>query len=306
MRPRKPRVFSFSGGRTSGLMLWEALRLLDMRGPDDHVLFCNTGKEHEKTLEYVRETAERWNIKIVWLEYHRTRFPKYRDPESATRQQRICAAAGRTYLEPGPEPGFREVTFESASRRGEPFENLIDLSGLPNFNTPFCSTELKTRVIKKWMKARGYKRWDSYVGIRADEQWRVSRMRANAEKANEPWDIVTPLVDAGTTVRDVLDFWLGASWMPGQPFPERPPQGFDLGLQPEFGNCTLCYKKTAEKLVRVAASDLTALDWWEEQERRTSSVWNLNAGLVQIRRAAQRGVLPGLFDRQDGACQCTD
>ena len=45
-----------SGGRTSGLLLY---RLLDAYGgrlpPNVRAVFANTGKEHEKTLLFVRE-----------------------------------------------------------------------------------------------------------------------------------------------------------------------------------------------------------------------------------------------------------
>ena len=53
-----PTVVSFSGGRTSGLML---RRVLDAHGgtlPEDvHVVFTNTGKERPETLAFVAECA---------------------------------------------------------------------------------------------------------------------------------------------------------------------------------------------------------------------------------------------------------
>lgn len=53
-----PAVVSFSGGRTSGYMLWH---ILDAHGgalPDDvKVVFCNTGKERPETLDFVERCA---------------------------------------------------------------------------------------------------------------------------------------------------------------------------------------------------------------------------------------------------------
>ena len=47
-----PAVISFSGGRTSAYMLhWILERGLQ---PDVHVLFCNTGREDDRTLDFVR------------------------------------------------------------------------------------------------------------------------------------------------------------------------------------------------------------------------------------------------------------
>ena len=65
-----PTCISFSGGRTSAYLLWRVLQAHGGTLPDDaQVLFCNTGKEEEATLRFVRECGERWNVQIVWLEY---------------------------------------------------------------------------------------------------------------------------------------------------------------------------------------------------------------------------------------------
>jgi|GEM_PF-6868923 len=64
-----PTCISLSGGRTSGYMLH---RILQSNGglPDGSmVLFCNTGKEEEATLRFVRDMAEHWQVSVTWLEY---------------------------------------------------------------------------------------------------------------------------------------------------------------------------------------------------------------------------------------------
>ena len=166
-------MISFSGGRTSALML---RRCLDAGLNDDvHVLFANTGKERNETLDFVHEVATRWSVQVVWLE---------RDP--ATK--------------------FRRVTYQTAARAGEPFERLIDERGfLPNPVTRFCTQELKIRVMKAWMRMSGYDHWTNVVGLRADEPHRVARLRAGEGK--ERWDHAFPLYDAGVRVEDVQTFW---------------------------------------------------------------------------------------------------
>lgn len=174
-----PAVISFSGGRTSGYMLKQ---ILDAhRGSlsnDVHVCFANTGKERNETLDFVRDCGERWGVQIHWIEYQRRHLPVYRKEDRKQAAAIARVVAGRSYLSPGDEAGFVEVTYETASRQGEPFENLIDLMALPNVTTRMCSQELKVRVIKKWMLARGYNEWTNVVGIRLDEPRRVARMRA--------------------------------------------------------------------------------------------------------------------------------
>lgn len=96
-----PTVWSFSGGRTSGLMLHKAVEAYGGRLPSDHVVaFANTGKERLETLRFVEEVGRRWGIDIVWLEF----------------RSRSGPAADR----------FEVVGPNSASRTGEPFSRLIE------------------------------------------------------------------------------------------------------------------------------------------------------------------------------------
>lgn len=172
-----PALVSFSGGRTSALML---RRILD-RGlqPDVHVVFANTGKEREETLEFVQACAERWGVEIAWVEF--------RDVEGA-----------RT----------TETFFDAASRHGEPFEALIRSRGfLPNPTSRWCTQELKIRRMRDFMTSRGYEHWTNVIGIRADEPHRVARQKAANAAGKERWENAMPLAEAGVTLADVTAFW---------------------------------------------------------------------------------------------------
>lgn len=172
-----PAVISFSGGRTSALML---RRMLDVGlRPDVHVLFANTGKERPETLDFVRDCGARWSASIVWLE-----------------------------REPG--GGFRQVNHDSASRSGEPFAQLIaERRFLPNPVARFCTQELKIRVMRDYMLSLGHEHWTNVVGFRADEPHRVARSRAR-EGRDGSWDLAFPLFDAGVVVADVNAYWRAA------------------------------------------------------------------------------------------------
>lgn len=172
-----PAVISFSGGRTSGLMLHRVLEA--GLQPDVHVLFANTGKERPETLEFVRDCAQHFATNVRWVERRRG------DGES---------------------PSYAEVDFASANRDGALFESLlIERSFLPNPVTRFCTTELKIRVMKAFMLEQGYEHWTNVVGLRVDEPGRVAKQRAKEGK--ERWDLSFPLFDAGITKNDVLLFW---------------------------------------------------------------------------------------------------
>lgn len=57
------RVINFSGGRTSALMT-----ILEYK-PGDIVIFCDTGREHEKTYKFIHDFEAFENIPIVKLKY---------------------------------------------------------------------------------------------------------------------------------------------------------------------------------------------------------------------------------------------
>ncbi|MEH3121123.1 MAG: phosphoadenosine phosphosulfate reductase family protein [Sphingomonas phyllosphaerae] len=228
-----PALISFSGGRTSAYML---KMMLDAAGgafaPDIHVTFANTGKEREETLRFVHECQVRWGVPIHWLEW-RTRRTKDDDGNVIAFDQR-----------------FEEVGYNSASRDGRPFADLITVKGYtPNAVTRFCTSELKVRVMKWFMQSRGYDRWTNVVGLRHDEQHRVAKSRAPNK---ERWTVALPLDDARVSNQDVRAFWAA--------------QDFDLQLLPFEGNCDGCFLKARPKLWEVERTKPGTLQWWADQE----------------------------------------
>lgn len=216
---------SFSGGRTSGYMLWRILQEHGGKLPNDAVvIFANTGKEDEATLKFVHDCETNWNVPIVWLEYVNNENTKL---------------------------NFKVVTYETASRNGEPFEAVIrKRQYLPNPVTRFCTAEMKIRTIHKYLKSIG---WDDHnensdwIGIRADEPRRAAKFARER----------IPLVVAGIGKNDVGDFWKS--------------QPFDLGL-PNFngvtyhGNCDLCFLKGESQTRSLIAEKPERAIWWAKME----------------------------------------
>ena len=300
-----PALISFSGGRTSGYML---RRILDVGlEPDVHILFCNTGKEDNRTLDFVNECSRRWNVPIRWLEYRRRYLPTYKSADVAATTARIRAALGFDFPklpEGAQEPGFVEVTYETAARTTDPmspehpFTNLIAMSGVPNAATRLCSTEMKTRIMAKFMRAQGYAYWTNVVGIRADEPNRVRKMRVQPP---ERWENEVPLADAKVTVAEVLDFWAR--------------QPFDLALSndPEMatyqGNCDLCMLKTQDKKVRLERETPGAVSWWERVEQISGSTFRPAYPYREVHRLAVLGAdvrKDDASEEQLAGCMCHD
>lgn len=181
-----PAVISFSGGRTSGYMLRRILDAHQGTLPDDvRVIFANTGKEMEETLDFVDEVSARWGVPVTWLEYR----------------------AGDKYA---------VVNYEKASRDGEPFEAVITKRNfLPNPMMRFCTSELKILTMTRYVTAElGWKFFTNVVGIRADEPTRVARLNENAPTE---FGRYAPLVLAGIVNTDVLTYWRGNGFDLGLP-----------------------------------------------------------------------------------------
>jgi 3'-phosphoadenosine 5'-phosphosulfate sulfotransferase (PAPS reductase)/FAD synthetase len=256
-----PALVSFSGGLTSARML---RLILDAHGgtlPEDvHVPFVNTGKEREETLRFVHECATRWGVRVRWLEYRRRE-------------------RGDDW-----EHGFTEVGYNSASRNGEPFAELIRVRGFPpNRGAGFCTIELKIRTMRNFARSLGWDRWDSIIGLRADEGMRV--MRAVESCQGERWRNRMPLYEAGVTQRDVLEFWRA--------------QDFDLGLKGYEGNCDLCFKKGIGKLRALVRENPKSADWWIEQEQLTGGTFWPDYSYKQLRDDVMAQGF--LFDANEGS-----
>lgn len=214
----EPTCISFSGGRTSGYMLYKVLEANNGLPDNAVVCFANTGKEEEATLKFVHDCSVNWNVPIVWLEYR------------------------------ADKPLFELVTYETASRNGEPFEQLINKKNyLPNQAQRFCTQELKVKTFDRYFKSIGWSEFTTFVGIRADEQRRVSKISQQEDK-------LMPLARLGVSEKDVWDFWNNHS--------------FDLQLPKSSGasNCDLCFLKGTAILTSLIQQNPERTIWWEKQE----------------------------------------
>lgn len=243
-----PTCLSFSGGRTSAYMLW---RVLQANTPEDIrrwlvILFANTGLEAEETLIFIRECARRWGVTIIWLEY-------------------ALGWSGLGAIALGEAPseqdvGHRVVTFETASRNGEPFEMLIRRRNfLPNPVSRFCTSELKIRTMHRYIRQHlGWSEWDQMIGIRADEQRRVAKIRArgvSTETKDET--MLMPLADAGVAVQGVNAFWAD------QPFNLELATVNGRTLE---GNCVYCFLKPPAQRLSIARQGKYPITWWVRAE----------------------------------------
>lgn len=292
----EPLLIGMSGGQTSAMQL----RLfLDALGGKIHgrrvVTFANTGMEHEKTLVFVDRISREWDVKIHWLEYRFEYFPAHvlcdpafidlRVRQFTDRKDRgLRAELAQVMDDIGfPEQAgwirggreslngrgvFVEVDLLTASRKGEPFQVLLEareqyrmtVKGLPGvLPCPvqrMCTGELKIRTMNRFCaQLWGEKHHTEHnvaLALRADEGQRIETTLKADLVGGEPY---FPMADAGIKREDVAAFWAK--------------QPFRLGLKGYEGNCRYCFMKKVGAVETLIREDPGGADWWAEWEERT-------------------------------------
>lgn len=240
-------LMGFSGGRSSAL----ATRLMTINGtPNDfHIVFANTGKERDETLDFVHKCEVEWNLPIVWVE-------GVYNPYDLEEQTMVSSI------------GFKIVNYETAKRRSEkdtPFEKMIDWVNcgiVPNRASRFCTKYLKIVPMERYMQSIGFPDYQLVMGIRYDEPERVVK---------HP-DAIMPLNEAKITQPMVRE------WFSHQPF--------DLQLKDYEGNCDVCYLKSLRKRLTILWEHPEFAPWWSEQEIKTDSTFQQGKSIDDLLKRA--------------------
>ena len=215
-------VIMFSGGRTSAFL---AKYIKENDNYEDCVFaFLNTGKEREETLVFADKCDKEFGLNLVWLE----------------------AVVNNGYRK---GTTHKIVSFETASRKGEPFEAMLNKYPIPNNKASNCTRELKQRPIDSYLRDNHKSREIiRVIGIRADEAHRKSN---NAIKEK----VIYPLCDEFKVDSNFIRSWWSR-------------QSFDLGLKDYEGNCDLCFKKSLKKRLTIIKENPEVAKWWLEMEEK--------------------------------------
>lgn len=188
------------------------------------VVFANTGKEREETFHFIRECDKHWGFNTVWVE---------------------------AVINPAYRKGTRHkvVTYETASRKGEPFIDMIRKYGIPNCVFKHCTRELKINPIRSYAKNElGWKNFYTAIGIRVDEIERIKNYKPDNL-------LLYPLAHSSTmkaTKIDVNRFWFM--------------QPFRLQLESWEDNCDCCLEKGDNCLMTICKRLPHLTEWWIEVE----------------------------------------
>ena len=222
-------IVSFSGGKDSTAML---LRLLESGMPVDIILFNDTGLEFEQLYEHINK-----------VEQYITRYTD----------------VGITRVLP--EQPFEYYFFDVPihHRKQTKFNERLGTDSHNGFSWPgpkmrWCTDRLKTRPRTQFLK-KYRKEYNiiEYVGIAADEEYRLRR------KINNRKNMRYPLVDWGMTEADCLKYCYD--------------RGFDWGgLYEKFSrvSCWCCPLQSLPEL-RVLYHDFP--DLWQKLEEMDSQTY---------------------------------
>lgn len=142
------KVVSFSGGRTSAYLCHLMIEKFGRESVD--FIFMDTGAEHPKTYEFIRNVDREFGLNLVCLR-----------------------------LKINPELGkgnsYDVVGIESISADMKPFSDMMSKYGTPYTGGMFCTDRMKLTPFKKYCDDKyGKGNYETWLGIRTDEARRLA------------------------------------------------------------------------------------------------------------------------------------
>lgn len=134
-------IVSFSGGRSSALLVY----LMKKQHPDTDFVFMDTGAEHPKTYEFVKNVVKHFDINLTCL---------------------------RVVVNPelGQENSYREITLDELTQDLQPFRDVCYKYGLPYLGGAFCTRSMKLEPFTRYCNNKyGKNNYQTWLGIRADD-----------------------------------------------------------------------------------------------------------------------------------------
>ncbi|MDY3516113.1 phosphoadenosine phosphosulfate reductase [Riemerella anatipestifer] len=229
----KNLIITVSGGRSSAMMARHIQVSEKYKDYNKLFVFCNTGMEHPKTIEFLKNIEKYWDIPLTKIE-------------------------GVYSLEMGVGVGYKIVGWNALNMTAKPFENAIAhknkgaFNGMPNLEAPFCSEMLKTLPAKKFADdIFGVNSYLKAVGFRKEDMpKRISWAEIKTDRTR-----IFPLL---------TDFQFPIGQMELNKFWDSQP--FKLEIHNKFGNCELCWKKSETNLIDVIRNGTRFIDWYRKME----------------------------------------
>ena len=132
-----------------------------------------------------------------------------------------------------------------------PFTELLKRKNykiIPNRVKRFCTDELKIKTSKRYLRTIGIRKFENFIGFRADEKRRVLNRKFKFKNVIDKF----PLYEKGINKKMINDYWS-----------KKP---YNLEIPSILGNCTLCFMKGKNAIISILASYPELADEWIKDE----------------------------------------
>lgn len=161
---------------------------------------------------------------------------------------------------------------------------------LPNQAMRICTSELKIKTAKRYLRSLGIQSFESYIGFRADEERRINNYKQMFKKVIPKF----PLFEMGITKEDVNQYWLS--------------KNYTLEAPSILGNCDLCFLKGKNAIITILQHYPELANKWIADKRSVGSTYFKDISYQQMLNIAQKQLT--LFDLKDQlpmySCSCTN
>ncbi|OCG33604.1 MULTISPECIES: phosphoadenosine phosphosulfate reductase domain-containing protein [unclassified Gilliamella] len=162
-------IVSFSGGRSSALLVY----LMKNQYLDTDFIFMDTGAEHPKTYEFVKNVVKHFDINLTCL--------------------RVVVNS-----ELGQGNSYRIISLDELTQDLQPFRDVCYKYGTPYIHGAFCTRTMKLEPFTRYCNERyGEGNYKTWLGIRADEPRRL--------KAKDGYRYLADICDFDK--QDVINWW---------------------------------------------------------------------------------------------------
>ncbi|OTP83234.1 hypothetical protein B6D08_02910 [Gilliamella apicola] len=162
-------IVSFSGGRSSALLVY----LMKKQHPDTDFVFMDTGAEHPKPYEFVKNVVKHFDINLTCL---------------------------RVVVNPelGSGNSYRIISLDELKQDLQPFRDICYKYGTPYIHGAFCTRTMKLEPFTRYCNDKyGKSNYQTWLGIRADEPRRL--------KAKDGYSYLADICDFDK--QDVINWW---------------------------------------------------------------------------------------------------
>jgi 3'-phosphoadenosine 5'-phosphosulfate sulfotransferase (PAPS reductase)/FAD synthetase len=126
---------------------------------------------------------------------------------------------------------------------------------LPNQQMRICTSELKIKTAKRYLRSIGIQTFNSYIGFRADEERRVKGYKQFHKKVIPKF----PLYDMGISKADVNQYWIS--------------KDYSLEIPSILGNCDLCFLKGKSSIITILQHYPELADKWIADEKEIGATY---------------------------------